>query len=419
MANRISQFLLLGLVASVTIFRPPVLRLFGFPVPVSDILFLFSAAAFAIAVARTEFHFRTDRSFGFLIAFAGSLLLSAIFSEDAGRSTDKLVGNLYLIAIAVLVFQHAANGQFIRKIVIAWLVGLAITIATVWVGLVLYAAGLNTYIENYFMFHPGTLPSARIPRMIGLFANPNMLCSYLAVTIPIVLAALQLGWISRKIGIFLAAQAALLVILTFSPGIGGVALAVGLWFIFANRDSLTRTLQVTLAGGVAVIAIGFFAAAVVAPDSVNNDRDTKIPGTSWVVEPSVRVMTWESAAVVVAEHPFIGRGTGLPTARVPYRPIAGPPQMLTDAHQMWLSVWAQAGTIGLIAFCLLLFHLFRRTCFRSCTNSTLRPLHIALSCGFLGGFIYQGLTGSFEDARHIWAVVGLLIAVSNVSKFDG
>jgi hypothetical protein len=415
MANRISQCLLLASVASIPIFRPPVFRLYGFPVPVADVLFLVAAAAFAVAMAR---HFRSDRSFKYLAAFAAALALSAIFSEDPGRSAIKLVGNLYLIALAVLIFQHAVDREFVHKIVVAWLVGLAITITTVWVGLVLYAAGLNTYIENYFMFHPGTLPSAKIPRMIGLFANPNMLCSYLAVTIPIVLAAMQLGWVSRKTGIFLVAQSALLVILTFSPGIGGVALAVGLWFIFANGESLTRARQAALAGGVAVIAIGFFAAASVAPDSVNTDRDLQIPGTKFVIEPSVRVMTWESAAAVVAQHPVIGRGTGMPTARVPYRPIAGPPQMLTDAHQMWLSVWAQAGTIGLIAFCMLLVHFFRRTCFRSCLNNSLRPLHIALSCGFIGGFIYQGLTGSFEDARHIWAAVGLLIAVSNPTTSD-
>ncbi len=419
MANRISQFLLLVLVASITIFRPPVFRLYGFPVPLTDLLFCLAAGSFVIAIGRRELRFRTDRSFIYIAAFAATIALAAGFSQDPSRSAVKLVGNLYLLTLAVFVFQHAVNGEFVRRLVIAWLVGLAITIVTVWVGIGLYAAGYNTYIENYFMFHPGTLPSEKIPRMIGLFANPNMLCSYLAFTIPMVLAAMQMEWISRKVGVFLTAHSALLVALTFSPGIGGVVLSVGLWYFFANREWLVDWRRVALAGSIAVIAIGFFAVATIAPDSANSDRDLRIPGTAFVIEPSVRVMTWESSLEVVAAHPVTGRGTGLPTARVPYRPIAGPPQMLTDAHQMWLSVWAQAGTIGLVALCLLLVHLYRRTYFDRSGNGSLGPVHLALSCGFLGGFVYQGLTGSFEDARHIWAAVGMMIAVSNPTTSDG
>jgi putative inorganic carbon (hco3(-)) transporter len=35
---------------------------------------------------------------------------------------------------------------------------------------------------------------------------------------------------------------------------------------------------------------------------------------------------------------------------------------------------------------------------------------VALGIAFLGAFAYQGLGGSFEDARHLWLLFGLLIA---------
>jgi hypothetical protein len=40
---------------------------------------------------------------------------------------------------------------------------------------------------------------------------------------------------------------------------------------------------------------------------------------------------------------------------------------------------------------------------------------IGLGLIFLNIFAYQGLTGSFEDARHVWVVLGLLMAASKAS----
>jgi carbon starvation protein CstA len=45
-------------------------------------------------------------------------------------------------------------------------------------------------------------------------------------------------------------------------------------------------------------------------------------------------------------------------------------------------------------------------------------IHLALSCALIGAFLYQGLSGSFEDARHLWILFGLLVGVSTSSKND-
>jgi hypothetical protein len=45
------------------------------------------------------------------------------------------------------------------------------------------------------------------------------------------------------------------------------------------------------------------------------------------------------------------------------------------------------------------------------TNRSLAPLTAALLIAFVSGFIIQGLTGSFEDARHLWLTIGLIFVL--------
>ena len=55
--------------------------------------------------------------------------------------------------------------------------------------------------------------------------------------------------------------------------------------------------------------------------------------------------------------------------------------------------------------------MFRRAAFFDIKdqNSIVRT---ALGISFISAFLYQGLTGSYEDARHLWVLIGLLASVS-------
>jgi O-antigen ligase len=80
---------------------------------------------------------------------------------------------------------------------------------------------------------------------------------------------------------------------------------------------------------------------------------------------------------------------------------------LTDAHNVWLSVAAQEGIVGLLAFVsVVLFLLKGGGWFKSDAS-----IHAGLTIAFIGAFLYQRLSGSFEDARHIWVLMGMLAAV--------
>lgn len=95
-------------------------------------------------------------------------------------------------------------------------------------------------------------------------------------------------------------------------------------------------------------------------------------------------------------------------ASVSYLSVNGQ-QYLGDAHQLWLNIAAQQGLVGLIAILFLTVWFFRKSL---PLNINEFPLKTALGLGFIGTFIYQGLGGSFEDARHVWVLIGLLGSIS-------
>jgi hypothetical protein len=44
------------------------------------------------------------------------------------------------------------------------------------------------------------------------------------------------------------------------------------------------------------------------------------------------------------------------------------------------------------------------------------PLIFGLAVAFFTTFVIQGLMGSFEDARHLWLVIGLLVAAIRIKE---
>jgi uncharacterized membrane protein len=86
-------------------------------------------------------------------------------------------------------------------------------------------------------------------------------------------------------------------------------------------------------------------------------------------------------------------------------------ETLLDAHQMWLNVAGQTGIFGLFALCFLCVFMFQQANVFSFVDQKL-ILQTALGIAFLSAFLYQGLSGSYEDARHLWVLIGLLASVS-------
>ena len=129
------------------------------------------------------------------------------------------------------------------------------------------------------------------------------------------------------------------------------------------------------------------------------------------VAPSHRLLAWGGAIETFAHHPIHGRGIGLGVAEVYVHTPSGTDELLTDAHNMFLNIAGQAGLAGLVPSLLICIAVVWRSLPFDLTDAN--TMRTALGIAFVAAFLIQGLVGSFEDARHMWVLVGLIMASSS------
>jgi putative inorganic carbon (hco3(-)) transporter len=218
------------------------------------------------------------------------------------------------------------------------------------------------------------------------------------------LLAWQQKWLSRTLALLLLAGILIAALPTISPGLGGVALALGTaaWLLMRSR----------LAIGTAVAgALAFIVALAVTP-ILHPTAPFRIyvPGTRLILAPAGRFLTWSSAFDEFLRHPWLGHGIGLDAAFVRYRDPSGNLQELTDAHNVFLNIAAQAGVVGLAGLAALIAYAVRLTFSRAIGGSP--KVRLVLGLTRLNALVYQGLGVGIEDTRHIWVLLGLLAAAS-------
>lgn len=404
------RWMFLVYIVSIPLVQPLNFYLFGLQLQPADVIFAATIAVAAVGVLSGKFPLVWNRQFIVFALYGGAFFVSSLFSVDPIRSLEKLAGVFYLIAIATLTADLAVDREYQKRIFIGLVAGTALTAAAALAGVALFYAGFDASETNFLLSHLGSLPNGNYPRVQALFANANMMCNFLNVGMIAIFIAHRLNWISSKTATALIAVTWVSVVFTLSPGIGGVILSSGLWYFFINRTASRRKRSMVLAGSI-LAAVLFIFASLTSLDTLNTGLDLRIPLLNVTIEPSVRVLVWQDAISNFSRSPVIGNGTGTNAAFVTYTTLSGKSQILRDAHNIWLNVAAQAGLVGLLMLMLLTVStwlLSRIETDDENENIILRGLW----CIFLGAFIYQGLTGSFEDARQIWLVLGLVAAVT-------
>jgi putative inorganic carbon (hco3(-)) transporter len=373
----------------------PNLRELGFPVQLTDILFVLTGLIWLIYLVLRKNKIRFSWFYLPLGLYFFSLCLSTYFSENLRTSLIKLIGNILLLGLAILAFNLVTDEKKFRQIGMAWLAATFLVCFVSFVSLILFYFQRENPILLDTLSHYGSLPTGNYPRIQSTFFNPNMMCNYLNISVVFLLLAFRFKWLKREVLWILTILFALTTFFTVSPGIGGILLVVGLWFWLDLKGIFARLF---LLGGT-LGAIFFFLIALPSP--------TNFPEK---IEPSPRVLTWFSAWETLQKNPLVGRGIGLDAAKVAYDSPHGQ-QILGDAHQLWLNVAAQQGIIGLAAMIFLTGWFFRRSLPFELKNTSFRT---ALGLAFIGAFGFQGLAGSYEDARHLWVMLGLLASASEM-----
>ena len=133
------------------------------------------------------------------------------------------------------------------------------------------------------------------------------------------------------------------------------------------------------------------------------------------IAPSVRILTWTGAFETFTHHPIFGIGLDQPVCNVEYLDLSGKNQRLDDAHNLFLNIAAQEGILGFLAILAITIYLSQKLFPLISTDDKPNIWRIGLTIAFVSGFIYQGLSGSFEDTRHLWVLIGLCLSVENIN----
>ena len=405
-----ARWLFLIYIAFLPIVRPLNFRYLGIHILLTDLIFA-AALVLWILSFRTRSPITDRKLLTFCGAFLGALFVSAVFSTETGKSFVKLFGAFYLTAVALMTVDLVQDPKSLKRIVFAFLLGTLLTIFGTLAGLLGYYLGFDSAESNFFLFHFGSLPVGNYPRVMSFFENPNMTANYLNISIMMILGARRVGWLSLRASLAAASGVFISALFAISAGLGGLIMSGALWITFSIKG-LNRKLRAAVLFSGLLVGVLALVSTAIAPSTREDRNAVSVLLTEFRAEPSVRYLVWVNAIERGMEYPLIGRGTGTDAANVRYTAPSGQKQLLRDAHQAWLNIFGQAGIIGLATFVALCVYLISVTRFRFLSGSIQETLLVACSCSFVGAFLLQNLFGSFEDARHIWLLVGMIVGLA-------
>lgn len=381
---------------------------FGYDVTLTDGLFLVTAALLGICLLRGETRLRWHPFFYLVAIYFAAMWLSLPSSSSPRDSLIKLATQTYLLSLPVLVFALVDSADELRRSLLTWLAASAIPAAIGAGTVLLFYAGIDRSLLHGVVHDFGLLPPGPYPRVEATFFFPAMLCNYLTISPFLLLAAFWRGWLSPTLCAALLALTVIAGIFTETAGLVGFGLALAAC-IYIARGGHSRTAAV--AGAAAAVFLTLAISTVTPILHPTAPYLFHLPG-GYQVAPSVRLMTWTAAWKVFVAHPVFGAGIGTVGLSVVFLDPSGIVHVLDDAHNSYLNIAAQCGLVGVAALILMIRYVAARTRFSSFSREG--SISLLLGLAWLDAFAIQGFIGSFEDARHLWVLVGLWLASSRL-----
>ncbi len=359
----------------------------------SDFIFLLTALFFLLALLRGKVKLCPSKFYLFLAIYFCANLASTVSSTDFQLSAKKLLGKLLLLCLSVIAFNYAASIGKFRPIAYAWLTGTVLTVLICLIGIIAFYLGFKDRQSNFVLSSYGSLTPGNYPRTGGLMFYPAALCNYLSVSLMILLTT----EFKKTIQNIFVLAILITAVFTLTPGLGGLCLSLGLFIWLRLKEKKNRFAFAPLVGAIA-LALAFFVAAAI---------------NLKTFAPSHRARAWVSAFETFKEHPIFGKGIGTEVSNAEYTRPDGVYELLTDAHNTYLSIAGEQGIFGLLAFIALIWFLMKG----------LFPLHLdkrliiktCLALAFIDALLFQSFIGSFEDTRHLWILMGFLAGLKEIS----
>ncbi len=347
----------------------------------SDVVFAATALLWAIDLMRKRrwptFSAAHIALASYFIAAALSLVLTHSYATN---SVLKLFGIGELCALALVTGDLATHPHIASGMARVTAVNALLIAAVCIVALGLFYAGISTP----FIGHYGELNgSSAYARMQAGTYNPNLLASYCIFAASIVsLRDASLPKWMRRAGLVASWIA---VVFSLSRGILGFILSA---LIRNARSSWKRILAVVTA----VLFVAIMILLTVGRLTINPLQPFN---ASYHIEPlSVRYQGAATSLRAITERPVSGSGPDSHPGSYFANPI--------DSHMTLINIAATLGLPALVAFLslLLLIWIKRK-----------RPVDLIV-WGGLAGLALDSLGQDIEDFRHLWVLIGIVLAQS-------
>lgn len=244
-------------------------------------------------------------------------------------------------------------------------------------------------------------------RASGTFEDPNAFSVYLLLSLGVVVAAHRL-----RTGRPWSWQVVVVVVAVLLSGSRAALAAMALAAVVTVLLTLGTRAGVAFRRLAAVTALLGLLAVLVLPDRWVGDvlaRATSVFTPDDGAAPDARFELWSVAVQQWASSPVLGVGAGQ------YIPVAQQmvgPQMNTVTHNTYLGFLAQTGTVGLLVFLLVPALVVVRTLRAARAGDGNAPyLLFSVLC-----LLVQAFTLSLENARPMWAVLGLVLAMYDPAR---
>ncbi|HEY6286286.1 MAG TPA: O-antigen ligase family protein [Ktedonobacteraceae bacterium] len=287
-----------------------------------------------------------------LLALVGTMVLSATVALNVSSSLKEISKWLEVVVVILL------GSQYLRSRRQIWIIVALICLAGI-------SQAFYGYFQAFFNLGPQSFIRDASLRVYGTFDQPNPYAGYINIPLSITLALTLLGrnWVTRILAGLTAIILGVAEYLSQSRG-GEIALAAALIFIvlagMPRIRVLTRALIVLFLGIFAALLAGWIPISAFNPllRFLGAAQISFTNPSSQDYSTAERLAHWIAGLHMFMDHPVLGVGIGnYPDAYSRYF-ITIFTASLGHAHNYYINIAAETGSIGLIAFLLFLLAVF-------------------------------------------------------------
>ncbi len=348
----------------------------------------------------SEWLFGNKRKKG-IVLFAGIAIASVLLS---GAPANIPSYRALALLVSYLAAFFAMNGWLEERNQLVRVLKLLL-ISTIGVALFgFYQAIVGSYTDFYFRLYPKHDEALEpwVGRITSFLVHFNSLAGYLNLVIPVSMACAVLAKDRALKFLGLACACVAVVALFLTQSRGGLLALVGVLII------AVWLLVPSLITRIMLLCGSTLACILLLPRLFNHFE--RLQGVDDVTEVT-RLLTWQAAATLFFDHPFLGVGYGnfrfLSSDLVP-----GAVPGTLDAHNLYLQLLAETGVVGFLTFAVLLGAFFVLSLKSMREQDALSRIVAFSVCGAIAATLIHGMVDylfnvSSQFGTLFWLVLGL------------